>query len=562
MRLGTKAMTFDVKELFLHATAAHEAGQWQQAERDYRTVLRADPGHADALHQLGLLAYQTGHAEIAIDLVSKAITRAPETANYYNTLGSALLEARKPDQAVQAFTKARALDPQSVEAGNNLANALHAAGRLDEALAVYRDLLARAPGDADVTHNYARALRAAGRIEDAIIQFRAAHAIRPSDAIVLSHLGDALCAREAWEEAAAVCAKAADMAPDSPVVLANFGNALMGLRRFGDAIGAYEKALVLAPHIDELHINLGVAFHAAHRWPDAARCFEHAVSLSGDPRARTALARTHVAMGNFEEAISHFRAVLDANPEDHEVRLDLGLALNDLGRAAEGLSEIERGPGLARLAIKQAGPELSPVRRVAVSAASPHFIGAWALDDDKLCESLIDLFESSPQRQRQGRTSRGVNLSIKHATDVVVFPRDLSAHAYAPVAAYLRALETCLSDYAAQWPHLGEILARTDLVPFQIQRYRVGEHFQAPHSERMSFGLSHRVLAWMTYLNDVDDGGETRFHNFGLDIRPQRGKTLIWPAEWTHMHAGQAVRKGVKYIITGWMHFPHPKISR
>jgi len=31
---------------------------------------------------------------------------------------------------------------------------------------------------------------------------------------------------------------------------------------------------------------------------------------------------------------------------------------------------------------------------------------------------------------------------------------------------------------------------------------------------------------------------------------------LIWPAEWTHAHLGAIVKKGNKYIITGWMHHP------
>jgi len=33
----------------------------------------------------------------------------------------------------------------------------------------------------------------------------------------------------------------------------------------------------------------------------------------------------------------------------------------------------------------------------------------------------------------------------------------------------------------------------------------------------------HRTLVWMTYLNDVEDGGETEFPMFGLKVRPQRG---------------------------------------
>ena len=102
-------------------------------------------------------------------------------------------------------------------------------------------------------------------------------------------------------------------------------------------------------------------------------------------------------------------------------------------------------------------------------------------------------------------------------------------------------------------------MGQVDIVPFTLQRYSAGGHFQKPHAERMAFGFMHRVLAWMTYLNDVPAGGATTFHHYGIQVRPERAKTLIWPAEWTHVHAGEIVPSGTKYIITGWMHFPHPE---
>lgn len=44
-----------------------------------------------------------------------------------------------------------------------------------------------------------------------------------------------------------------------------------------------------------------------------------------------------------------------------------------------------------------------------------------------------------------------------------------------------------------------------DIGPFNIRRYRPGGHFLKMHSERTALASSHRVLAWMTYLNDVED---------------------------------------------------------
>ena len=44
-------------------------------------------------------------------------------------------------------------------------------------------------------------------------------------------------------------------------------------------------------------------------------------------------------------------------------------------------------------------------------------------------------------------------------------------------------------------------------------------------------------------------------------IKPETGKTFIWPAEWTHAHRGEVLNSGVKYIITGWMHFPTGELN-
>jgi len=97
-----------------------------------------------------------------------------------------------------------------------------------------------------------------------------------------------------------------------------------------------------------------------------------------------------------------------------------------------------------------------------------------------------------------------------------------------------------------------------DVSSFNIQRYGTGGHFLKVHSERTTLSTSHRVLAWMTYLNDVEDedGGATKFVHQGISVQPTRGKTMIWPADWTYAHNAARVERGVKYIITGWMHFP------
>ena len=51
----------------------HSAGQLQQAEQIYRQILQAEPGHAESWHLLGMIAYQAGQRETAIEYVQRSL---------------------------------------------------------------------------------------------------------------------------------------------------------------------------------------------------------------------------------------------------------------------------------------------------------------------------------------------------------------------------------------------------------------------------------------------------------------------------------------------------------
>jgi len=193
---------------------------------------------------------------------------------------------------------------------------------------------------------------------------------------------------------------------------------------------------------------------------------------------------------------------------------------------------------------------------ISSSSAAPHFIGAWTLEPTDFCDDLVEFFENHKAKQRQGETASGFDPNIKKTIDIKIRPRDLQLNGYDVFNSYLEKLLRCYQDYREQWPFLSEKLNQLHIGAFNLQRYQEGDHFKSIHSERLNLLHSHRLFAWMTYLNDVEDGGETEFSHYGISIKPEKGKTLIWPAEWTHAHSGNVLNSGVKYILTGWMHFP------
>ena len=187
---------------------------------------------------------------------------------------------------------------------------------------------------------------------------------------------------------------------------------------------------------------------------------------------------------------------------------------------------------------------------------SPNFIGGWSLEPKSICDELIEFFEVNSEKHTHGVTDAGVKSPHKQTTDINILPRDLRKTEYKVFHSYLEQLFSCYEDYAKIWPFLNEF-TKLEMSSFNLQRYLPGDHFKTVHTERSSVGNIHRVFAWMTYLNDVEGSGATYFPHFDIKVKPQRGLTLIWPAEWTHAHAGEELKSGKKYIITGWLHFPN-----
>ncbi|MBW3048497.1 2OG-Fe(II) oxygenase [Prochlorococcus marinus XMU1403] len=186
---------------------------------------------------------------------------------------------------------------------------------------------------------------------------------------------------------------------------------------------------------------------------------------------------------------------------------------------------------------------------------NPNFIGSWKIES-LLCDEIISHYERNQQKQKQGQTAGGIELESKNRLDITLSPKELMLPENKIYKKYFESLFECYKDYNVQWPFLGEIVDHLDIGNFNIGKYSPGQHFQKTHCERIGLSTLHRLLAFMTYLNDVEEGGSTYFNHYDLDIKPKKGLTLLWPAEWTHSHKGNVLKRGLKYIITGWLTFP------
>ncbi|HHH44108.1 MAG TPA: tetratricopeptide repeat protein [Gammaproteobacteria bacterium] len=157
----------------------HRAGRLETAETAYRKILQTRPEHGVALHMLGLIEYQAGRYEQAIDLMSRAETRIPGDAGLHTNLGTVLQASGRLDEAVSRYMKAIAISPGFALAYNNLGNALRLQGKQEQAVSAFRQALDIDPDYADGYVNLAIAYQSTGETDKAIQCYEKAVALDP-----------------------------------------------------------------------------------------------------------------------------------------------------------------------------------------------------------------------------------------------------------------------------------------------------------------------------------------------------------------------------------------------
>ncbi len=199
---------------FQQALALHQQGQLGEAKALYESVLKKQSRHFDALHMLGVLAYQSGNLDRAAILISKAIAIDPGAPTAHNNYGNVLQDQRRLDAALVSYNKALALDPVYAEAHNNRGDCLQALGRWDAALASYDRAIALAPRNAAALYNRGNALKAMGRFDEAIASYDLALVIVANDPDTLQNRGHAFAEIKRYDLAVQSYDLALEQKPD------------------------------------------------------------------------------------------------------------------------------------------------------------------------------------------------------------------------------------------------------------------------------------------------------------------------------------------------------------
>lgn len=188
---------------------------------------------------------------------------------------------------------------------------------------------------------------------------------------------------------------------------------------------------------------------------------------------------------------------------------------------------------------------------------------------DQYCDDAISLFEelSSLGLTWSRKKSEGIKNTLKDdeslgLNDIVSRREELVAGDERSIPVdkmigkisnnFIPTLQNCLDSYTDKYSALNDFGMLTTYSN-KMQRTDVGQGYHMWHCEQGNRESSSRILAYLVYLNDVDDGGETEFLYQHIRVKPKKGTVVIFPAGFTHTHRGNPPLSNTKYVFTGWL---------
>ncbi|MBL6945892.1 MAG: tetratricopeptide repeat protein [Rhodospirillales bacterium] len=269
-------------EVLSRAITAHQAGDLSAAARMYDEILRCNPGHADALHLSGLIAFQRGRADEALPLIEQAVRIDDAQAMYHANAGRILQVLGRSAEAVRSYAHAIDLEPETAVLRSDLAAALIALEKYDEALVECERAIALDAGIAEAHLNLGLVLLNKLEYEKAIASLNRAVHLAPENAFAHFQNGVALQADGRKSGAAECYRRAVEIDPDLAEAHCNLGNILKDEGEFEQAVDEYRAVIAIKPDLAEAHSNLGVALHELADQKGALECFDRALELAPD----------------------------------------------------------------------------------------------------------------------------------------------------------------------------------------------------------------------------------------------------------------------------------------
>ncbi len=304
--------------LIEQAVEYHQGGDFNEAAKICRALLKDNPQDVKALHLLGVIFSDVGLNKQAIGFLEQALALGGPNSSVLHNYGVALQRQGELRQAARAFRHAADASPLRTDSWYSLGEVELVQNQPEAAVKAFEKVLEQDPTSVEARNNLGVALRKIGRLEDARTQLQI---IVGTD-------------------------------PKNPAAQNNLGITETKLNHLADAKLSFQTAIEVAPHYGDAHYNLGNVYLAEMDYQAAEKYYLRALELDAENNpAIYHLALCRQKQRAFDEALTLLNpliAKLGNNiPENIQVLCGRANVLRDLGQFEAALADIEAALALA-----------------------------------------------------------------------------------------------------------------------------------------------------------------------------------------------------------------------
>jgi protein O-GlcNAc transferase len=321
----------DEAQSLQQAFSLHRSGNFAEAAKLYRKIIKRNPSQPHALHSLGIIETAAGNHAEAARLMARSLQAQPNNIPFIQNYATVLCQLGQFETAATVALKGLQADPANVYLLYVVAGALLKQNRLQDALTKFDELLLLEPNHVPGITERSSVLLALKQYEAALAGIEKAIALEPDYAEAHLNRGVAYGQLKRHAEAIAAFDRALRLNPDLATAWLGYGNVLFDLKRWDDALTAYDNAKRLQPDLDEAWRGRGNILSEQQRYQEASIAYDQALALN--PHS----AEAWVGRGNVACELKQYDEALAAHSK--------ALALND------GLGEAWLGRGNALLAL-------------------------------------------------------------------------------------------------------------------------------------------------------------------------------------------------------------------
>ncbi len=297
--------------LYSRARLVGLEGDYPGALNILRDAVELDPQSAFLHTALAEYKLKIGQVSEALDFINKAIKLDPDYRPPYVMAGSIMSASGRDAEAADYLRKAVQLDPAKDEAYLQLAVTL--------------------------THLY--------EYEEAVSTLKALLKAKPDSILGYYYLGKTYGQMRLYKDAVGYFAKTLELRPDFDQASIDMAAAYEALGDYGQAIEIYKKLVADEDSKVTVLQRLIQLLIQQRRYSDALEYLQVAVDAGyGGLETMRKIGLLHMELEQFDEAIDVFTGMLEKDPALHQVRLYLGMALEESGDLDAAAAEFQKIP--------------------------------------------------------------------------------------------------------------------------------------------------------------------------------------------------------------------------